>query len=347
MTQQLTLTMPGQTDLFQNQDEQPGSGPIAGAEHWLHNPLGAFDRWKRDQRVFKREFSDHSVEQYKSMFGSFMRWATDQGLTLLTMRSVDIERFLESKGGRDGAPASQTTRRRYLHLIHGVFEHLRLLELRTDNPAEPLLDLTRMQAFERPAPTLLPFKLADKYVRWAQLQPVDGWHDLRDKAMRLLFLASGLTVGELQALAPDDIQEYEGTFSVRVRAHGFVPEHEAPVAAFAVPALTEWRSLLARISPDCPALFPGRFLAAQVDRPDTSPISSAECYRIVQHALTAIGFDRQRQGPQTLRNTFVARQLREGVPEDRITAWLGLATFDTVQKIAKLVPVRADGVAPV
>lgn len=327
-------------------DQEPSLDDASNTSAWLTSPEIAFRTWKESQRVNRKEFAPHSVEQYETMFGAYLRWLCERGVSMQAAKPEHLDLFLSSKNGRDGKPAAPTTRRRYLHLLNKVYEHLRLLEIRKDNPAAPLIDLTKNQDFEKPAPTILPFELADRYIKWTLAQPQDNWNELRDKALRLVFIGSGVRVSEVQALKPADCVTDAGITALDIRAHGFVQARLAPVSELTAPALLAWKAKLLQMKPDAQHLFPARYFTIGHDHPDVTAVASAEAFLIVQEAMTAIGYDRARQGPQTLRNTFIARQIWDGKPVDRIMAWCGLQTSESVQKIARLVPVRRDGVMP-
>lgn len=323
---------------------------IPEAELWAQSPRISFLKWKKSLRPLKREFSPHSLEQYEAMFGAYLTWAAEHGVRVLKATSADIERFLDSRIGRNGEPAARTTRRRYLHLLNNVYEHLVEIELRISNPAGHLTELNRHQAFERPAPTILPAPLAEKYIAWVSAQPQEHWCEVRDKALRLLFLASGISVLELQGLRISDVRGGTGQvpMTLNILPHNFIDAHATPVAAFAQPILLAWIELLGQRWPLAGRpddhVFPARYFGFGIDRPDAAAVSSVECYLIVQSAMKAIGYEHARQGPQTLRNSFIARQVAEGTPQLRITQWLGLRTLETVQRVTKMVPVRHDGV---
>lgn len=313
---------------------------------WKETPEIAFRVWKQLGRPNAKEFAPHSVEQYETMFRAFLRWLNEKGVLLSSARPEHLDLFLISKNGRDGKPAAATTRRRYLHLLHGVYGRLCDLQLRKDNPVTPLIDLTKNQDFEKPAPTLLSFELADRYIKWTLEQPEETWNQLRDKALRLIFLCSGITVAEAQDISPANCLTDRGDTKLEIRAHGFVVARQAPVSEKCTPSLLRWKAKLHEIDPGNQHLFPARICTIGHDLPDQTAVASAEAFLIVQEAMNAIGYDRARQGPQTLRNTFIAQQLWEGRPVEKIMSWCGLQTADSVTKIGKLVPVRRDGVAP-
>lgn len=332
-----------QIELLHDVEDQKG---LLSNKNWLESPGMAFRDWKESQRVHHKEFSPHSIEQYETMFNAYLRWLSERNISMQFAKPEHLDLFLSSKMGRDGKSAAQTTRRRYLHLLKNVYEHLRLLEIRKDNPADPLVDLTKNQAFEKPAPIILSFELADRYINWTLEQPSKKWVDSRNKALRLIFLCSGVRVSEVQSLQPGDCLTDAGVTVLDIRPHGFVQARRAPVAEIASSSLLSWKSELLTIEPDSMHLFPARYFTIGHDHPDTVAISSEEAFLIVQEAMNAIGYDRARQGPQTLRNTFIARQIWSGKQTNKIMQWCGLQTSDSIKKIERLVPVRQDRVAP-
>lgn len=327
-------------------DESEVIDSVSLQSPWLQSPDVAFNIWKASQRVNRKEFAPHSVEQYESMFRAYLRWLNERGVSMAHAKPEHLDLFLSSKNGRDGKPAAPTTRRRYLHLLNNVYEHIRLLELRKDNPVAPLIDLTRNQDYEKPAPTILAFEVADRYIRWTLAQSEGEWNELRDKALRMVFISSGLTVAEVQALHPDDCVTDQGMTALNVDAHGFVMARMAPVSQQGAAVLLRWKDCLKKLNPMSEHLFPARVSCFGHDEPGATAVASAEAFLIVQDAMTAIGYDKPRQGPQTLRNTFIARQLWDGKPVERIMAWCGLQTPESINRISKMVPARRDGVTP-
>lgn len=63
--------------------------------------------------------------------------------------------------------------------------------------------------------------------------------------------------------------------------------------------------------------------------------------------MRGCGFEGRLAGPSTLRNTFMARQIRQGIPLDRIRDWVGLRTTEQLRAPQRQVPRRADGLVPV
>lgn len=339
---------------------RPTSPPITlqadsqdSPDMWRNEPDSAFAIWKRSQLVNKRQIAPHSMEQYGTMFGAYVRWLLENQVAMLDATSADVERFLSSRQGRpakDGTTelAAVSTRRRYMQLIHSVYEHLRQLGLRKSNPVDVILGLQSNKNFVKPPPRILDEKVVAAYEAYCLESDVSTWHRLRDRAMRLLFLGSGITVAEMQRLTPRSVRfEPDGSLALEIVAHGFTDAHVAPVAQFASPALLEWMQALQANWPGIEPLFPARKFGFSTDYPDGTPIPATECFLVIQEALRGAGYTDSNQGPQTLRNTFIARQIRAGISRERIRTWCGLATDDTIDRIHKLVPLREGDPAPV
>lgn len=333
------------------------------AVRWRTDPVSAYMAWRSCQRVSGREFDEHSLEQYSSMWGRYCVWLQTSGIALDRISAADVDRFLLNlRGGRQGLrPAAPSTKRRYLFLLHRTYAHLELLGVVKRNPVAELPELARHQAHERPARTLLTPAQEQAYIDWCLSQPAQRWDQLRNRALRLLFLASGITVFEARMLQMDqvviaDLHPTKGLAGLLLPAHGNTPARQAPVAAFAVNPLYEWLRARNPAGATGTSLFPaGRrdTLQGLLDpdqghlRPTQEPLSAEEIYGIVSTGLRACGFDGRRAGPATLRNAYMARQIRKGYPLDLIRDWTGLRTIEQLRALQRQVPIRGDGLKPV
>ncbi len=374
-------------DTVVDQDVEAPLAHLEGdREKWLSNPVGAFAAWKASETVHNREYLKHSLDQYTSMFGRYMTWLTERGLRLQDAKSEHLDLFLCEKQSRSAKGASAeaetaapSTKRRYLQLLNKVYTHLRVIELTKSNPAAPLLDLTKHQAFIKPPPRALNVAQQEAYVEAClalhrQVESADQrassgttdpghltgselaprWVVARDLALRLVFLATGITVHEMQQLTPEDViiqadplTPGQNIILLNVAAHHGVKARLAPVAPFATDALLAWRDHLRRVCLNPKKLFPGRRVGINFDELlDHKAISASEAYLCVQPVLEQVA-PGPRQGPQTLRNSFMLRQIYEGAPFDRIMAWTGLERPESLHRIKMMVPVRLDGVRPV
>lgn len=375
---------------------------------WRREPATAFLHWCRARRTSRTEYAGHSIEQYVSMFGRFLQWragqlqrlavgdvraaaavadgepgATDDAVACVPLhldlvRPEDIEAFLNGlRGGRKGdKPCAPSTRRRYLFLLHNTFEHMAEIGALEANPCAGLPELRPNKDFERRAPAILVPAAEQRYIDWCLAQECTRWEHARDMALRLVFLASGITVAEAQRLRVEQVEfhapaagEHDGTAdhaghgdavphaTLTIVAHGFVPERRAPVARFAVPALANWLRVRMMTRVAGGALFNSRrpqpepegVTAEAIESawwPSPEPLGKSEIYDTVAPGLRAAGHLAPRAGPQTLRNTFAARQIRAQMPLARIRDWMGLRTTDQLAIIARQVPLRSDGVQP-
>lgn len=319
----------------------PEASPTPSAQMWLQNPVDAFRKSERAGRL-----ASHSVEQYGTMLGAYVRWLAERNLDIASAQASDVEVFLETltarrKGQAPTAPAPSTVRR-YLQVIYGAHEQAVLAGLRNSNPAEPIMNAAVRRRTEggevRPAPRILDSETADLFIEWSLRQPTLSWVDARDKAIRLLFLGTGVTVSELQRISPAHLlQQVDGGVRLHVQALGYRRAREIPIKSFAIPAVLEWAAQLVKMLPGCDVLFPTRvYTPPTVDRADPGRyIASDEAFRVVQEALNQIGFTMSRQGPQTLRNTFIAMCVKDGIPGSVIQSWCGLETSESVDRIAR------------
>ena len=324
---------------------------------WLTSPTREFEVWLGLQLIGRRQssqFDDKSVRQYTAMFGRFCRWLGENQLNLVSFDATDFERFLSSVGNRGGEKAAPSTIRRYLKLIEKVLDYLQELGLRHDasragslgNIARDLLVQPRYRANQRPAPVFLNLAQSEQYIRWVLDQPETSWTDRRDKALRLIFSACGVTVEEARQLRLSDVQVRAGeVVEFSVHAHGFVQARHVPVATWARPTMLRWLQLRETFVVQTNAYFLARASVTLIDEPGTDAIGSTDAFTIVQEAMRAIGHDQERQGPHTLRHTFTARQLLADVPKERISKWLGLLTTETVSAVERQLPSRG-GIQP-
>lgn len=313
---------------------------------WRDDPTRAFACWKASKTVGKRGFASHSMEQYRAMFGAFLRWMSENSFDIKTVTVAQLESFLSEGIGRPDAegrrtPAAASTRQRYLQLLKSVFEQLRAAGLRQSNPAIELMEGTDARSFVKPPPRVLQPETIEKYKAWTLSRPMKTWVDVRNRALRLMFLATGAMVVEVRNLRARDLSfdPETGLCVVQIEGWGMTPVHSVPAANFATEAIRAWLGELERLQPSSDVLFPASSLT---DEFEPTPVPPEACFSIVQEVMLGIGWKESLQGPQTLRNTFIAQQIRAGVPSHMIRHWCGLHTDDTISRVAQVVPIR-DG----
>ena len=305
---------------------------LDGAEHWLRSPATAFENWQRSTPHSDGFlYANHSVRQHCAMWHGFMDFLARHELTLRSVQSDAIARFLDGLTAKDGRPAQESTRRRYLKLLAGTFDHLNSISVRRG--ANPCLVLFK---YYRPAPVKSPGALAaqqdDKFVAIVLGMASLSWRDVRDQAMLVLIIGSGLYATEIVSLELHHlILDTEPPYII-IDAHGKVPERRAPIIAFARAPLQKWLDLRATLPLGKETTV---FVSGKGGR-----MLPATLYRKVQAVLkNADSSLRPRGGfgPQVLRNSFLMRQLAKDKPVDVVQQWAGHVELKSTLRYRRLV----------
>ncbi|NDY93618.1 tyrosine-type recombinase/integrase [Ideonella livida] len=324
---------------------------------WLGAPRQAAQQWLKADEV--TAYAEHSIAQYAAMVGQLADWLHGQRERhLLDARTVDLDAFLQGLQGRGGKPASVATLKRYRSLMGSLFRHLQVSGLRSTDPTQGLRPLEgRLVSTERQAPRLLSAAQCEAYLRWVMAEPEANWYELRDKLLRCLYLGTGITVSESRALQLQDVQPADAPQWLRIRHAG--PARHIPLPTWCQEVLERWLPVRHKLEGTGSLLLPTRRRAplagtrGRSTAPDDDPaaplgqpartahdalprpISTSEIYEIVRPAMQAAGFDDEQQGPQTLRNSFAARQLLAGTDDEVLQDWMGLRTRFTLDALRR------------
>lgn len=332
---------------------EAANGTPAERLAWQHQPREAFRQWLCRQPG--PGYAPHSVAQYVAMVGAVADWLrdTERG-TLLSARAEDLSAFLAARGGRGGHGAAATTVRRYLARLDALFVDLAARGLRDGNPAASLLRQHARTGPERPLPPALTPAQSEVYIRHVLAQPQRHWVDLRDRALQAIFLATGLTVDEVQRLRLPALRLDERQPVVDVQAHGPVPRRQVPVPPWALPVLAAWRDRRASfdfgVQPGADTVFVTRrrspVVSPEIDDPVPDGLSDSEIYQVVRDAVQACGDRHEQLGPQTLRNTYALRQMQAGASDAQLQRLLGLHTGFTLHALRRLQPTAQASTSP-
>lgn len=291
---------------------------IDGTEAWLRSPAAAFENWQKNTpHSGGFLYAAHSVRQHCAMWHTFIEFLALQSLDLRSVQSDTLARFLDQLTAKDGRSAADSTRRRYLKLLATTFDHLKEVGVRRGgNPCVVLFK------YYRPAPVKSPGALAaqedDKFVSIVLGMQPTSWRDVRDQAMLVLIIGSGLYASEIIALQLEHlILDAEPPYII-IEAHGTVPERRAPIIGFARAPLQTWLTRRAGLPLGTEKTV---FVSGKGGR-----MLPATLYRKVQAILkNTDGGLRPRGGfgPQVLRNSFLMRQLAKDKPVDVVQQWAG------------------------
>jgi integrase/recombinase XerD len=308
---------------------------------WTSYPMEAFENWM-NQAQGGRGFKERSKTVYRSMWRKLVKHA---GGRCAFLGAAELTHFLGTVHVRGSQAVSLTQQRRYLVLLCNVQDSLLRMGAIEGNAARALLEQKPMQeaALRRALPVALSqdqeVQVKEAMHRMADERPTP-WRAKRDAAVIAALLGSGLKVHELQSVRLRDLdKEANGSWSIRVTTNG-LRERRCPVASGFDGRLADWSNWLrTQGATDASPLFlssnddsgagvdPELELDLSIDMPwgTIKPISSTQVWRIVNGVMVGCGVQGRlaRQGPTVLRNTFATRQIRMGVPIERLALWLG------------------------
>ena len=305
---------------------------IDGADAWLRSPMTAFENWQNSTpHSGGFLYAQRSVRQHCAMWHGFLDFLGAQQLDLRSVQSDTLARFLDQLTAKDHRPAADSTRRRYLKLLAATFDHLKAVGLRrAGNPCVVLFK------YYRPAPVKSPGALAaqedDKFVELVLGSPAHSWRDLRDQAMLVLIIGSGLYAAEIIALQMDHLILDTDPPYLIIDAHGKVPERRAPIIAFARAPLQTWLHARAQLPLGNEQTV---FVSGKGGK-----MLPATLYRKVQAVLKRSDGDLRPRGgfgPQVLRNSFLMRQLACDKPVDVVQQWAGHVELKSTLRYRRLV----------
>lgn len=299
---------------------------------WLENPLKAFENWEATVSHSEGGFyAPHSLRQHRAMWNRFVEYLGQRTLSLALIEADGIAAFLDQLQAKNGRPAQDSTRRRYLKLLHATFNHLVEIGLRAANPCSSL------DRFYRALPIKSPVSLAsrqeDRFVDMVLAEPAETWREIRDQAMLVLIVGSGLYTSELINLKMDELALDDDPPYLHIPAHGKVPERKAPVIGFALEPLRRWLEVRA-------ALPQAQHEEAVFISGKGGKMLPATLYRKVQAVLKAHGQTLRPRGgfgPQVLRNAFLVRQLEKEKPINVVQQWAGHVETKSTLRFRSLV----------
>lgn len=315
---------------------------------WKANAAQAFEHWQR-RRLVKSKYapSDNAQRQYRTMFGKVLRELARQKppQTLLTADSNALLTFLRSLTGiappspkAEGEepppkaipPARKRTVRRYLRLLEDVYAHLVMIGARRGNPVQPLLTLRDFVPEAPPLPPALMWAATERLIRNTLDAEATSWVQIRDRAMILTPLATGLKASEVVMATVEGLQLDERHPYIEVRPQGLRAGRNAGIAPWLIEPLRMWLAKRNELGPQTDALF----ISQKGDA-----VSTEYLYEKTATAMAQAGFGhRLGRGPAALRNAWALRQMTEGASLEEITKMLGLQSLTTARRLETMLP---------
>ncbi|MFM0051540.1 tyrosine-type recombinase/integrase [Caballeronia grimmiae] len=299
---------------------------------WLVAPEDAYAQWQREEATGadRRAFADQSIVQHRSMFSRFNDYLAAHHATVASYGADHLDGFFTDLA-HDCARGT-TTRLRYLKLIDRFTRHLVNLELRADNPAAQML-VNENWPEDEPTPIYLSSEDDARLQAVCVAKADTGFKELRNTAIVVLFLASGVTAAELRQLRVDDLDMDGERPTVFVEKHGPRIARRVPIDAFAADVLRKYHAVRRTI----PCATQWLFIATAGGKP-MQPDTMLKCVRA---ALSRAGLTAADESPRLLRNTYGRRHIVAGKTNEQVSNLMGLSSHRTATRLRQTVDVGA------
>ena len=264
------------------------------------------------QTLEGKNYSPQSIKAYLGDIGQFVKWLQTRRVDFdipYRIQRIDIVEFINHLGRNK---ASAQTRKRKLASIRGFLKFLKDNQIIFGNPADTIEGPLR----EEREPSIL---LKTEYK--ALLQVAGG--SVRDFAIVMLFLQTGLRVSELVNLTLQDVS-FEAK-EITVRQGKGRKDRVVPLVGQALAALKAYLAIR-EVSPE----YDNVFLA----RNKTSMDQRTVRYRIKKYYQEA-GI-RKKASVHTLRHTFATHQIHNGLKIPQLKEVLGHKKMETTYKYVHL-----------
>jgi site-specific recombinase XerD len=313
-------------------------------KQWDADPIASFTAFVRTAEFARTSrrlgeadpapVSSKSAAIYGFMFSKFAKWLAAEKKSFSHVGEQDLVRFV-SQLRRRGEQNSDITER-YLRLLERCYAHLKI----APNPATSATKLASENRYlaKNQGTEALEQEQIDAFVAalpsFEQPGPnragrlPKGWKRRRDHAAQASMLFGGLRVAEVIGLHVDEVDDAFNHGPIRLQInpedkHDTSYEHETVVYDYGADALRRW--LVERLAEDARG---NRILAGNLVFPGDhtgKPMSKVTLWRQVQATFVRAGIDVNRAGGRTLRNTFAARELKNGRSKADVKEYLGLA----------------------
>lgn len=270
----------------------------------LSSVLEGFGGWLEG-----RDMSAHSVKAYKGDVRNFIGWLMKTGgedVSVAGVSPLDLVQYRQELQNQGNAPA--TINRAIVSL--GTFFDWLADTGQIDY--DPTKNIKKVVVNGDLAPQWLGRNDQTKLIRAAGQPPVN----LRDMALLVVLLHTGLRVGEARALDRADIEISERKGLIKVRQGKGNKFREIPLNNTVRKALADWLNVNT-----AGPVFPNRFGAAMAER-GMFDVVTKYAYRAKLTDVT----------PHTLRHVFCKNLLDMGVSIEKVAMLAGHSTLDVTKR---------------
>lgn len=271
----------------------------------------------QDYLTTQRDSSEKTIEAYSQDLRDFFKWwliDNPEPFKPTDLTATDVRLYKQSLMARRVGPATVNRR---LAALRAYGDYLVANHILYENPAAAARGVNQQKL----APRWLDKKEQAALTRHMEKQisaaqtSVGRWEAIRNKAIVVFLLNTGLRVSELCALAPADISVSERKGTATVRDGKGNKARVVPLNRAARSALDEWGKIAWRKS----FIFCGR------DGIALGPRGVQKMLRIAGRRCDVL------VTPHRLRHTFAKSLLDSGVPLETIAALMGHERIETTR----------------
>lgn len=261
-----------------------------------------------------KNLSFHTIDHAGAVIMAFMHFLNKKGSSLLALTRNDISAFVENEQDRGLKPVSIIF---YLRVIYAFIARQVELEV---IPSEIMKPKIRMQE-----PDALPKAIPKEDI----VRILDAVSSVRDRALIMLLLRTGMRIGELLEVKVDDIVLHDQKILLYVGAKNY-EGREVYYSADAEQALKQWlrtRDKTRRY------LFYGR---------SDKPLNYVSAWSAMRKTLERAGLLDKGYSPHSLRHTFATEMINAGMRVEVLQQILGHQDIEMTLRYARLSDKRRE-----
>lgn len=269
-----------------------------------HEYVGSFEAYLRAQ-----DRGEKTVAAYTGDLRRFINWFEGSSGQVFSPAAVTTLDLAEYRGWLQRVGQKPASVNRALAAIRAFFQYAREVGLVEANPATNL----RRAEEQLAAPRSL-----DRRQQQALVRAVQKYGSLRDQAIIILLLHTGLRVSELAGLKPEDVRREGSVWVLVVRSGKGNKRREVPLNDTA-------KAVMERLLREAPGdLFASR---------KRGPLSVRAVQRMLNKYARIAGLENVT--PHVLRHTFAKNLVDMGESLDRVAALLGHANLNTTARYTR------------
>jgi len=274
----------------------------------------------------QRALNRSSEKVYGAMWGKFEAFCLVACASPYLSSPATMEQFFAEQAWRPN------TAKRYFRLLQDVFEYMVSSGDLAENPVTPL-EKRFAYDFERPEPLVL--EPSQEQAVLEALPLPKSWKKTRARALIALLLGSGLKQFEAIRLPLSALELETSSPHVCLRTRHGAIDRVVPMAPAIVQLLLEWLEARRGENLPGPLAFPASHRG--------EPLTASTVYRQVKAVLQKAGVRQTHMGSGLLRNSFGAKQFRDGEAFGTVQRRLGHRLASSTEPLyRKSVPSAVD-----